>query len=169
MRPRDVIYQMAFLVDDLEAACARWAASTGAGPFYRFDPFSFIEPRYLGQEAEPGIAIALGFSGGLCIELMVRHGTTPSVFDEAGMWQLHHVARLTDDIDRTLAGYRAQNVEVPFEARFYPDTRMAFVDTRAALGIWTEIIEYNADIEGALAMIEAAHVGWDGKDPCRTL
>ena len=169
MRPRNVIYQMAFLVDDLELACKRWYDTTGAGPFYLFDPFSFIEPHYRGEVAEPGISIALGFSGSLCIELMVRHGTTASVFDAAGMWQLHHVARLSDDIDATLAGYLAQDIEVPFEARFYPNTRMAFVDTRPSLGIWTEIIEYNADIEGALAMIEAAHVGWDGRDLCRRL
>ena len=136
MRLRDTIYQMAFLVDDLETACARWAASTGAGPFFRFDPFSFIAPRYRGQEAEPGIAIALGFSGGLCVELMVRHGTTPSVFDGAKIDQLHHVARLTDDIDATLAGYRAQDVEVPFEARFYPDTRMASGAIRRCCGIF---------------------------------
>ncbi len=169
MRPRNAIYQMAFLVDALEPACERWAASTGAGPFFLFDPFSFIEPRFRGAPAEPGIAIALGFSGSLCIELMVRHGSGPSVFDGTAPGQLHHVARLTDDIDATLAGYRAQSVDVPFEARFYPDTRMAFVDTRPALGCWTEIIAYNPDIEGALAMIENAHLGWDGKDPCRRL
>jgi hypothetical protein len=169
MRPRDAVYQMAFMVEALEPACERWAASLGAGPFFLFDPFSFIDPVYKGAPAEPGIAIALGFSGSLCIELMVRRDTAPSVFDEAQTGQLHHVARLTDDIDATLARYRAQGTDVPFEARFYPDTRMAFADTRAALGCWTEIIAYNPDIEAALAMIETAHQGWDGKDPCRRL
>lgn len=168
MRPRDTIYQMAFMVDELEPACRRWVESTGAGPFFIFNDFTFIDPRFNGQPAEPGLTIALGFSGPLCIELMVRHGSGPSVFDGTAPGQLHHVARLSDDIDATLAGYRARHVDVPFEARFYPDTRMAFADTRAEIGCWTEIIAYNPDIEGALAMIEAAHANWDGKDPCRS-
>jgi hypothetical protein len=169
MRRRNSVYQMAFLVEALEPACERWAASTGAGPFYLFDPFSFIEPLYRGQPGEPGIAIALGFSGSLCIELMVRRGSGPSVFDGTAPGELHHVARLTDDIDATLADYRGRGAAVPFEARFWPDTRMAFVDTRQALGCWTEIISYNPDIEGALTMIEEAHRTWDNRDLCRRL
>jgi hypothetical protein len=169
MRQRDSVYQMAFVVDALEPACLRWARTAGAGPFFLFDPFAFIAPRYRGRPAEPGIAIALGFSGGVCIELIEVRGTGPSVFDGTAPGQLHHVARLADDIDATLAGLAAQGAETLFEGRFFPDTRMAFVDTRPALGCWTEVIAYNPDIEAALAMIEAAHVGWDGQDPCRRL
>ncbi len=167
MPPLEAIYQMAFMADALEPACERWAATTGAGPFFLFDPMAFIDPRYLGRPADPGIAIALGFSGDLCIELIERRRSGPSVFDGAAPGQLHHVARLTDDLDATLAAMARSDFDAPFTGRFAPDTRMAFVDTRAAIGCWTELIEANADIEAALAMIRSAHAGWDGKDPCR--
>lgn len=169
MRKRDCVYQMAFVVDALEPACLRWAQTTGAGPFFLFDPFAFIEPRFRGLPAEPGIAIALGFSGDLCIELIEVRGMGPSVFEGTSAGQLHHVARLSDDIDQTLAELAAAGAETVFEGRFFPDTRMAFTDTRPSLGCWTEVIAYNPDIEGALAMIAGAHAGWDGRDPCRRL
>lgn len=169
MRKRDSVYQMAFLVEALEPACLRWAATTGAGPFFLFDPFSFIEPRFRGLPADPEIAIALGFSGDLCIELIEVRGTGPSVFEGTVPDQLHHVARLSDDIDRTLAELAATGAETVFAGRFFPDTRMAFVDTRPALGCWTEVIAYNSDIEAALAMIAGANASWDGRDPCRRL
>ena len=153
MRKRDSVYQMAFLVEALEPACLRWAATTGAGPFFLFDPFAFIEPRFRGLPADPEIAIALGFSGDLCIELIEVRGTGPSVFEGAAPGQLHHVARLSDDIDRTLAELAATGAETVFAGRFFPDTRMAFVDTRPELGCWTEVIAYNSDIEAALARL----------------
>lgn len=169
MRRLDAVYQMAFVVEALEPACRRWADATGAGPFFLFDPFAFIEPRFRGQPAEPGIAIALGFSGDLCIELIEVRGHGPSVFEATPVGGLHHVARLSGDIDRTLAALAAAGAETVFEGRFFPDTRMAFVDTRPSLGCWTEVIAYNSDIEGALAMIAGAHAGWDGREPCRRL
>lgn len=169
MRKLDCIYQMAFVVEALEPACLRWAQTAGAGPFFLFDPFAFIDPRYRGLPAEPGIAIALGFSGDICIELIEVRGKGPSVFDGAAPGQLHHVARLSGDIDGTLAELGANGAETVFEGRFFPDTRMAFADTRAMLGCWTEVIACNPDIEGALAMIADAHSGWDGRDPCRRL
>jgi len=169
MRPLEAVYQIAFMVDALVPACERWAATTGAGPFFLFDPMTFIDPRLRGQPSDPGIAIALGFSGNLCIELIERRGTQPSVFDGTAPGQLHHVARLTDEIEAALTGMALQDFEVPFKGRFAPDTRMAFVDTRATIGCWTELIQFNADIEGALGMIEAAHAGWDGAKPCRQL
>jgi hypothetical protein len=169
MRKRDCVYQMAFVVEALEPACLRWAQTAGAGPFFLFDPFAFIEPRFRGQPAEPGIAIALGFSGDLCIELIEVKERGPSVFEGTPTGQLHHVARLSDDIDRTLAELAANGSETVFEGRFFPDTRMAFADTRPSLGCWTEVIAYGPDIEAALAMIAGAHAGWDGRDPCRRL
>jgi hypothetical protein len=169
VRTLDAIYQAAFVVDALAPACERWAVAAGAGPFYLFDPMSFIDPRFDGAAADPEIAIALGFSGQLCIELIEVRGRGPSPFEGAGQGRLHHVARLATDFDAALAALAAAGAPIRFTGRFHPDTRMAFADTRAAIGCWTEVIAYNPDIEAALAMIEGAHRGWDGQDPCRRL
>ncbi|QMW23095.1 VOC family protein [Sandaracinobacteroides saxicola] len=160
----DRLYQVAFMVDDLETACHRWVATAGAGPFFVMDPMAFIDP----APADPGIAIALGYSGDLFIELIAVRGPGPSIFHGHAANGLHHVARLSADVDATLAGLATAGHPTVFTGAFAPATRMGFADTRAALGCYTEVIEANADIDGALAFIRAAHDGWDGRDPVRT-
>jgi len=163
--PLERVYQIAFIVESIEPACERWAAQGGAGPFFLFDPMTWVAA----DPADPQIAIALGWSGDVFVELIERRGTVPSVFSDTPAGSLHHVARLSSDVDATLAGLAAQGSPTAFRGVFAPDTRMGFADTRAALGCWTEVIEATAAIEGALTMLRQAHDGWDGRDPVRRL
>lgn len=169
MPPLERLYQMAFVVEALEPAIARWVAAANAGPFFVFDPFAFEDPRLDGVPAEPGIAIALGFSGDLFIELIEVRGRGPSVFEGTAPGALHHVARLSADVDATLAALAAQGAPTRFRARFAPGIAMGFADTRAQLGCWSEVIEATPDVAGLLDMMRAAHRGWDGRDPVRRL
>ena len=163
MRPIGPIYQIAFTVDDLEAAVRDWVAEGKAGPFYRFDHFPFVDPCYRGEAVGPDISIMLGYSGDVFIELIEVHDGRRSVFSDVRPGrQLHHVARLTNDFEREAAG-------AVFTAKFAPSTGVAFLDTRATLGCFTELIAYDEGIEGLLTMMRGAAAQWDGRDAIRTL
>lgn len=163
MRPIGPIYQIAFTVENLADAVRDWVADGKAGPFYRFDHFPFAEPRYRGEEVAPDISIALGYSGDIFVELIEVHDARRSVFADCPAGRhLHHVARLTSDFAREAAG-------AVFTAKFAPDTDMAFLDTRATLGCFTELIAFDPGIDGLLTIMRDAAREWDGRDAIRTL
>ena len=163
MRPIGPIYQVAFTVEHLDAAIRDWVADGRAGPFYRFDHFPFVQPSYRGEAIGPDISIALGYSGDVFVELIEVHDGANSVFADCLPGRhLHHVARLTTDFAREAAG-------AVFTARFEPDTDVAFLDTRATLGCFTELIAHGPMVEGMLTLMADAARGWDGHDAVRTL
>jgi hypothetical protein len=165
MTARNRIYQMAFVVDDLDEAMARWTAMTGAGPWFVIPHFAFLEPKLRGREAAPDISIALAYSGEVMLELIRCESAAPSVFTETppGTGALHHVAQLTDDFDATIAGFAANGAAAVFTARFTPETRAAFVDTRAAIGCWTEVIEATPPLIGMQQFMRTQTDAWDGR------
>jgi hypothetical protein len=156
------VYQVAYLVEDLATSCAAWHQLCGAGPFFIMPHFAFLDPIYRGTAQGPDISIALGYSGGIMLELIVDHGPTASVFSEAppaqGAPRFHHVACLTQDFDAVLAAHTPI-----FTARFPGDARACFLDTRATLGGFTEVIEATPGLVGMQQAMQAATAAWDGK------
>ncbi len=163
MRPIGPIYQIAFTVENLEAAVRDWVAEGKAGPFYRFDHFTFVDPVYRGVPVAPDISIVLGYSGDVFVELIEVHDGRQSVFADCPPGRhLHHVARLTSDFQREANG-------AVFTGKFAPSTNVAFLDTRPTLGCFTELIEYDSGIEGLLTMMAETARDWDGRDAIRSL
>ena len=164
------IYQIAYLVEDIEKAAHQWARATGAGPFVLFDPFGFIDPLYHGEPCDVNMGIALGFSGELCVELIVQHDDRPSIYSdwlrEHG-YGMHHVAMLADDFPATMRDHAEQGVQPIFSGGFGEDTRLAYLDTRKSLGCFLEIVEHTEFVRGALAAMRADHENWDGSDIVR--
>ena len=164
------IYQMAYVVPDIRAAVDHWARTTGAGPFFLFENFQFIDPVYLGRPGAPTASLALGYSGDLNIELIEQHDAAPSVYRElidSDAYGFHHVARLTRDIDGSIAAAEAEGAPCVFRATFEPATRLAYCDTRARLGCYMEFVEYTEAAEAILAQLRQAARDWDGHDPLR--
>ncbi len=165
------IYQLAYLVEDLEQSAQHWAEMTGAGPFILFDPFEFIDPIYKGSPCAINVGIALGFSGELCIELISQHDSRPSIYSD---WRrekgygLHHVAILAEDFARTMAGYAEQDLQPLFTGGFGADTHLAYLDTRASMGCFLEIVEHTDFVRTALEGMQASHRSWDGRDVLRS-
>ena len=164
------IYQIAYLVENIETAAHHWARTTGAGPFVLFDPFAFINPVYKGEPCDVNMGIALGYSGDLCVELIVQHDDRPSIYSDwlrAHGYGVHHVAMLADDFPTTLRDYEEQDVRPIFNGAFGEDTHLAYLDTRASLGCFLEIVEHTEFVRGALAAMRADHENWDGSDVLR--
>jgi len=164
------VYQIAYLVPSLETAAREWAELTGAGPFYLFEHFEFIQPIYKGDPAEVDISIAMGFSAGVCVELIYQHDERPSIYQD---WLaehghgLHHVAKLATDFPAALENHQAKGAPVVFTGAFGGGTRLAYLDARATLGCYLELVEFDDFVNQALNAMRDAHASWDGQDPLR--
>jgi len=164
------VYQIAYVVSNLHDAAGQWANITGAGPFFLFENFEFIEPEHNGQATELAVSIALGFSGGLCVEIIEQHDERPSIYRDwvaAKGYGLHHVAILESKFSQAIAAYQEKGAPCVFRAGFGDGTRLAYLDTRDTLGCYLEIVEFSDFVRDALDAMREAHESWDGQDPLR--
>lgn len=163
--------QIAYVVDNVEDAAHRMAATLGAGPFFIGDSIALSHCLYRGTEAPLDHSNACGQYGDLMMELVQQNNDGPSAFRDMyvpGEQVFHHVATFVDDFDAEVARYDA----LGFEAANIATTeaggiRFAYIDTRPALGHMVEFYEDTPAIRGFYAMVKDASVGWDGTDPVR--
>lgn len=77
------IRQIAFVVNDIDAAMSYWHATLGIGPFFIKRHITFGDYYYRGEAgASPQISIALANSGTLQIELIQQHDQHASIYKE---------------------------------------------------------------------------------------
>src|SRR5688572_18776397 len=96
------IFQNAWVVADLHAACANWVKLYGIGPFYINQNIKIGNVRYRGESADLEISVAMAQAGPVQVELIQQHNEGPSAYrDMYGGNQsgFHHVCTLTHDYD----------------------------------------------------------------------
>ena len=125
-------FQVAYLVDDLDEAMAKWSGLFGAGPFsvtehHRTDRFM-----YRGTDQEADVSYAFGYLGDMMIQFIVQHDETPSIYRDmyaAGEEGYHHVAYLVHDFEAEYERLPAMGFEPA--CRLYADgVDAAYFDTR---------------------------------------
>lgn len=163
MRAIGPIYQLAFVVEDLDAAIDQWVGD-GAGPFWLFDDFGFAEVVEPSGAASPRFDIALGYFGDVNIELMQILDDPGGLFRATELPQPHHVARLTRDLDTEIAKI---GEPVLLKGTFPTGQPAAFVDTKGSRGMLTEIIQYDEMVDGMLSAMRDGAKDWDGSEPRR--
>jgi hypothetical protein len=164
-------FQVGFVVEDVIAAASRWAVVFGVGPFHVM-PRVQANCTYRGHASVLDIQFAVAQAGPVQFELIQEHSTQASVFtalaragNQAGF---HQLCTLAVDYDETTAHYRRLGYEVACEI-VVPDQRVAYVDTTADFGFYTEVAESTPRFVAALATISRTCAGWDGTDPVRLL
>ena len=165
------IMQVAFMVDDLEAAALRWIATTGIGPFLTVPHVVLGEYDYRGRRAAGlDFSVAIAQSGGVQIELVQQHCDSPSAYRDTiakGRQGFHHLAVYTGDYDGTYRHYRDQGFASAVDGTF-GNMCFSYIDTSAAIGCMIELIEEDPDQTAFFQRIAAAAEGWDGRtDPIR--
>ena len=162
-------FQLGFLVDDLSEAAARWARAFGVGPF-SVTPVYESRMMYRGQETTVTAQVAVAQAGPVQIELIHQYCDTPSVYREwtrNGSCTLHQLATVTPDYDGSKARYEALGYPVTAENR--SKLRVAYVDTSADFGFYTEVVEQSPRFLANLDQISRNCAAWDGADPVRYL
>ncbi len=74
--------QIGYVVHDLEDAAARWAESTGIGPWRVLPKVDLDHFTYEGVDSPVEIGIAVAFSGDVQMELIQQHNDAPSMYRE---------------------------------------------------------------------------------------
>jgi len=163
-------FQVGFVVDDLVAAATRWAQVHGVGPFHVLPVFD-QQLIYRGEEAVVTAQVAVSQAGPVQIELIQQHCDRPSVFRDwtrDGKCAFHQLATVTSDFDGKKAHLQQLGYEVVAENRA-SRVRVAYVDTVADFGFYTEVVESSPGFLANLGRIAESCATWDGTDPVRFL
>jgi hypothetical protein len=166
MHTLETVYQLAFLVDDLDAAAQHWLRR-GAGPFFRIDDFAFTEPVFPQQAALPCLSILLGYSGEVMLELIRVEDDPTGLYTAPVLPRPHHVAVLVEDIDRYLDG-KGMRDTLALQAHFPTGTPVAMLDTRPSTGLLTELVTADDAVRGMIAAMREATAAFDGSEPIRS-
>jgi hypothetical protein len=171
-QPDDGIIQMAYVVADIRSAIDAWVAKLGVGPWFLLDHFGGINPRYRGRESKVDVALAMSFAGHMNIELIQLNNREPSVYlewIERHGYGFHHWGRATWHFDQEVERYRAAGYELAFVAAMPAGGRVGYMDTTSDLPGYVELIELGGGFEPVFSKFYRASIGWDGKDPIRSL
>jgi hypothetical protein len=164
-------FQLGFIVDDVLATAATWARVFGVGPFHVLPP---IEQTcsYRGIESGFNVSVAVAQAGPVQIELIQQNCDRPSVYRELAMdgaSGFHQLCTVTRDFDGAKEHYANLGYELACELTAADGQRVAYIDTMADFGFFTEIVAETPTFLGLLANISRTCADWDGTDPVRLL
>ena len=169
-QPDDGVIQMAYIVEDIQAAMRKWSEDLRVGPWFLLDHFTGVDPIYRGAPSTADVALAMGFAGHMQIELIQPNDENPSVYretrDERG-WGFHHYGVATRQFDADIARFEAQGYELAFLAGVPTGGSVGYLDTKGALPGMLELIEVGPTMEAVFTRFYQASLGWDGTDPVR--
>jgi hypothetical protein len=164
-------FQLGHVVDDVLVAAMTWVDSFGVGPFH---VLPVVDQRLTLRDGETRtvrLQVAVAQAGPVQIELIQQHCDTPSIYRDwsrRGTSALHQIATVTSEYDAKTAHLKAVGHNVAAESldgRF----RIAYVDTVAAFGFYTEVVEKTPGFLHQLQAISQTCAEWDGGDPVRLL
>lgn len=171
-QPYGSIIQEAYIVPDIKEAILKFSKTLHIGPFYLFEHFPLINARYRGEACTADVTLAIGYSGNMSYELIQQHNDAPSPWRETFLkqgWGYHHRAIACQDFEQDLKYYQQAGYEVAFTSQVSLGTEAAYIDTcRDNYGM-IELIEMKPVVEDFFNLIKSGSLGWDGKDPIRTL
>lgn len=168
------VRQLAYKVNDLEAAAAAHHRQFGSGPFFVLRHVALASSVHRGVERPFDHSSAYGQWGGVMVELLVQHNPDDSALHDmfpygSATEGLHHAALFVDDLQAEIARFASEGAPLAQLSVTQTGTAFAFVDTRASLGHMLEMYEPTPELTGFYDFVAAAAQGWDGSDLIREL
>jgi hypothetical protein len=157
--------QIAYAVSEVAVAAERFAAQTGAGPFFVRAHIPVTHVRVFGAPGEFDHSSAYGQWGEVMVELVEEH-TPPLVPPGSGV---HHVAFFVDATAAAVAECAGRGWPEALWAETSGGFPFAFCDSRADLGHFVELYSPTPRLQAFYAMVRDASLGWSGADPVRLL
>jgi hypothetical protein len=165
------VHHVGYVVEDLARDVPRFAAATGAGPFFGMEHIVFEEVTYLGEPAVYDHSSAFGAWGSLIVELTQVHEARPDGLRDAFVGPgagIGHVAWLAESLEAEVARLRALGV-TPFHTGRTGPASAVWFDGGRLFGHPVEVLERRAELERFYATVREASREWDGSDPLRVL
>lgn len=171
-KPTDrTIFQNAWVVNDVEAACMKWVNEMGVGPFFltEYKPGTFDSITYHGKIADLSMKVALAQAGNVQIELIEPLTEQCAYRDSvpAGSEGFHHMCVWTHDFEADKQYFAGLGYEAANTGKIR-DVDFAYFDTRPLMGCMLEVVTHNPATVERFGMIAEVGNNWDGKDPIRT-
>ncbi len=168
------VRQLAYKVNDLEAAVVAHHRRFGSGPFFVARHIALSSSQHRGAEQPFDHSSAYGQWGDVMVELVVQHNPDPSALHDmfphgSGTEGLHHAALFVDDLAAAIGRFGAEGAPLAQLSVTAGGTAFAFVDTVAAYGHMLELYEPTEQLTGFYSMVAKAAQGWDGTDLIREL
>jgi hypothetical protein len=164
--------QIAYAVPDVEVFARRWAASTGAGPFFVRPRIPVTDVTYRGRPAQFDHTSAYGQWGDIMLELVQVHTPGPNVVTDVigdSPTGLHHLAFWVDDLDAATESLADHGHPLAMTAHTGNGTEFRFVDASRHLGHMIELYVGTEHVRRFYAMVAVAARDWDGTHPVRHL
>lgn len=159
MLNRYEFFQEAYLVNDIESACEKWANLYGAGPFVVTSHHKTDHFMYRDTPAEADVSYAFGYLGDMMIQFIQQHDDTPSIYRDmyaAGEEGFHHVGVLVNDYEGEKG--RLQEMGFALACELHADRVDAcYFDTRSTSGGFTELHDDPPHILSTFAGWRRAH------------
>lgn len=165
------IRQLAYVVNDMDAALDYWVTTLGAGPFFTMEHCALDNQRYYGEPTNADISVALGNSGDLQIELIVQHNNAKSVYKDfldAGRQGVHHIALMPENYAATYEQYRSSGHKPAFELTLGGSPAVYF-DALHSVGHYIELWDNCEAFKEMFLLVEDAAKNWDGRNPVRPM
>ena len=160
-----VIFQNAFIVNDLEVGIDRWVKAMGVGPFIVLDNIDLPNIVYRGEPGELKLRAALAASGNMQVEMIQPLHDHPSVYRDyypTGQEGFHHIGVLTDDLAASVANYESRGHATVCSGGDPAGTEIAYMDTWDAAHCLTELIRPADSYLEMNKMLQDAAAKWDG-------
>jgi len=157
------IRQIAYIVEDLDAAIRHWIAFAGIGPWTVYKNTS-MRGHCRGADTTVKMNVGLSYQDEVQIELIQVTSRTPSPYQDASgrsLIGMHHIAWLSQDIDGDVARARQRGLVPAFEAS-NGVVRVAYMESAAEPGLLLEFIEAAPVVLESFASGIKAAQEWDG-------
>jgi hypothetical protein len=164
------IRQNGYVVRDLDRAIASMVGM-GVGPWFVLGPMT-QDVTFRGTPAVIEIRIAFANSGALQMELIEQRNDAPSPYTEflaTGREGFHHLAWWADDYDAFDAEARACSFPIIMTGNAGGVTRYCYGELDGVASTAVEVMELNDATRWMATTVHDAAVGWDGRDPVRSL
>jgi len=172
------IFQAGYIVPDVDASVQFYTSALKTGPFTCSRGFKAPAGWYRGSTDMPELTIAHSFTGGIFIEFIQQHDSTPSVYkeftDKYG-YGLHHygLAIAPEDYDATLERYYDLGFEDVFTDTLPGNVRIRYIGPKGEAALdklrretgvcYLECVEVQDREESFFKGMVDAAAGWDGK------
>lgn len=164
------IAQMAYVVEDMEAAIDWWVRDQRTGPWFLLDSFLAADHVYRGAPSTADVRIAMAFAGHMLIELIQPKDAAPSVYREMierRGYGFHHVGIAVEDVAAEIPAYLERGYTLAFTANVPTGGFVAYLDGGAAHPHFIELIPATTGMDATFTGFWRAAEDWDGRDPVR--
>lgn len=165
--------QVAYLVEDIDAAMAHWLQIAGLGPWTCIRRIR-LDSIFEKKEIELVIHEALAYMGDLQIQLVQSlnppgDSTPYRAWLDQGRFGVHHVAFFSEDIEADITRAEAQGFERTCEMRSADGHRYFYCRSKAMPEVWIELLEVYPLLTQIFEEGIATAASWDGRDPIRNI